>query len=135
MCTNIRVGSSALRRRYLDTGAHCVDGEVGEQTQALSEGGHEEGEDELPSLVREPLVDKPGNALVALVVDCDVNEGGDEGGGEAELDAPKELEAVVLDGGEGEGDGVMIDVFAGLEAGGYGINGVQECVADPVPAR
>ena len=136
--TGIRAqgGSSRVEgRNYLDAGADGVHGQVREQAQHLGEGGDEEWEDEFPTLILHFLIDVLGNTLVPLIVDGDVDEGGDEGGREGELDTPVELAPIVLDGGEGEGDGVVVDVFAGLQSGGDGVNGVQKDVAYPGSQR
>ena len=136
--TGIRAqgGSSRVEgRNYLDAGADGVHGQVREQAQHLGEGGDEEWEDEFPTLILHFLIDVLGNAFVPLIVDSDVYEGGDEGCREGELHPAVELAAVVLDGGEGEGDGVVVHILAGFEAGGDGVNGVEKDVAHPGSQR
>lgn len=118
----------------MDAGADCVDGQVGDQADEFSEGRHEEREDQLPPLVLEVLVHQLGYFLVALVIDGYVQEGWDEGCRERQLDPAEQLKPVILDGGEGEGDGVVADILAGLEARGDRVDGVEEGVAQPVPA-
>lgn len=66
-----------------------------------------------------------------MIVNCDVDEGWDEGSREGKLNPPVQFKPIVLDGGERKSDGVVIDVFAGLEASGDGVNGVEEEVANP----
>ena len=80
----------------------------------------------------EVLVYKGRNTLDALVVNGDVYESRDEGCRKWQLDTFEEFKSIVLDGGGYVRDGVMVYMFAGFEAGGDGIDGEEQGIADPV---
>lgn len=72
------------------------------------------------------------NFLHPIIIHADIAESRNEGSWERELDTFKQLKSVIFDGSLGEGDGVMINIFACLQSGGDGVYGVQNRVADPV---
>ena len=45
----------------------------------------------------------------------------------------EEFEPIVFEAGHCEGDRIMINIFAGFEASGNGVDGEEKSVADPVP--
>ena len=73
-----------------------------------------------------------GDCLHTPVVNQNIDEGWEEGCGEGELHSTIQLEAVVLNSCDCEGDGVMIDEFTGFESSRYYFNGIQDHVAYPV---
>lgn len=48
------------------------------------------------------------------------------------MHSTEQLEAVIADCSNGEGERVVADILAGLEASGDGVDGVEQRVADPV---
>lgn len=117
---------------YLHPGPDCVDGQVQDQAESLGDGGQKKWKVQLHRRMVVVLLQEGRNCPHPPVVHEHIHEGGDEGGRECQLDALEQLEALVAQALLEEHIGVVVLELAGFEAGGDGVNGVQNGVADPV---
>ena len=63
-----------------------------------------------------------GYSFHAFIIDCQIDEARDEGGGESELNSFEEFKFLILYGGDCECDGVVVSIFAGFKSSWDGID-------------